>query len=140
MLRPAPSARTVQTYVDGLQEVIVYASKRQLDMRDADQLVQTAVRVMKAQGMIDALIIPELPRLTAEAMRFLAAKVCTESAGPCKPSASKLTVKFSVVLLASKRGGGHAERNSTDQDGRRRTLSRSCQATSVFKGDSVEWS
>lgn len=44
-------------------------------MRNAVQLVETAVRVMKAQGMTEAQIIPELPRLAAEAVRFLAAKV-----------------------------------------------------------------
>ncbi len=36
---------------------------------------ESQLRVMKAQGMTEAQIIPELPRLAAEAVRFLAAKV-----------------------------------------------------------------
>lgn len=38
------------------------------------QLVQAAVNVMKARGMTDEQIIPELPRLATEAVRFLANK------------------------------------------------------------------
>jgi hypothetical protein len=40
------------------------------DMRNAVQLVETAVRVMQAQGLTEAQIIPEPPRLAAEAVRF----------------------------------------------------------------------
>jgi orotate phosphoribosyltransferase-like protein len=41
------------------------------------QLVQAAIRAMKAQGMTEAQIIPELPRLATEAVRFLANKAGT---------------------------------------------------------------
>jgi hypothetical protein len=43
-------------------------------VQNTKQLVETAVRVMKARGMTDEQIIPELPRLAREAVAFLAAK------------------------------------------------------------------
>ena len=42
--------------------------------QNATDLVETAVRVMKSQGMTEQQIIPELPRLASEAVRFLSEK------------------------------------------------------------------
>jgi hypothetical protein len=52
-----------------LRKCVLMSAQRngEADMRNAVQLVDTAVRVMKAQGSD----IPELPRLAAEAVRFL---------------------------------------------------------------------